>query len=74
MNIKGTRIAPTLQYTIPLLCHNVLVKVHICFHIPEVVLYPMDDPNIHARVCAKSPIQTPTHISLATQRYIFFHF
>ena len=68
MHIKVTCIAPTPQSTIPLPCHNGLVRINLCIHRPEVVLYPMDDLNIHARVCEKSPTQTPTHISLATQR------
>ena len=38
------------------------------FHLPEVGLYPIDDPNIHTRVCEKFPTQTPTHIDLAIQR------
>ena len=68
MHIKGTCIAPTLQSTISLTCHNGMARINLCFHIPEVGLYPMDDPNIHTRVCEKFPTQTPTHIALAIQR------
>ena len=68
MHIKGTCIAPTIQSKISLTCHNGMARINLCFHIPEVGLYPMDNTNIHSRVCAKSPTQNPTHISLATQR------
>ena len=71
MHIKVTCIAPTLQPKIPLPCHKGLVRINLCFCFPEVGLYPMDDPNIHARVFAKFPTQAPTHIYLVTQRYNF---